>query len=105
MLISARFFLKTAMLSTLGFWIGSNRLAWRLHLTPRLLVLRRSVIQIFVKNPRGWARKAWSDKEREQFARLFHDLPVVAHLSYLPNIARADEEPQNREGILHEAAL
>jgi deoxyribonuclease IV len=63
------------------------------------------MIQIFVKNPRGWARKTWSDREREQFARLFHCLPVVAHLSYLPNIARADEEPKNRAGIMHEAEL
>lgn len=63
------------------------------------------VIQIFLKNPRGWARKAWTDKDREHFPRLFRDLPVVAHLSYLPNIARADEEPKNGQGFMHEAEL
>lgn len=63
------------------------------------------VVQIFVKNPRGWARKEWSDGDRETFARLFCDLPVVAHLSYLPNIARVDEEPRNLSGLLHEAEL
>lgn len=63
------------------------------------------IVQIFVKNPRSWARKSWSDKDRATFDRLFRDLPVFAHLSYLPNIARCDEEPRNREGFFHEAAL
>ncbi len=63
------------------------------------------VIQIFVKNPRSWARKSWSDRDRTAFGRLFRGFPVFAHLSYLPNIARCDEEPRNREGLLHEAAL
>ncbi len=63
------------------------------------------VIQIFVKNPRGWARKEWSDEDRDTFTHLFHDLSVVAHLSYLPNLARVDEEPKNLSGLLHEAEL
>jgi deoxyribonuclease IV len=67
--------------------------------------LRCEVVQIFVKNPRSWAQKAWTDKDREVFGRLFVDLPVVAHLSYLPNIARSDEEPKNLKGLLHEAGL
>jgi apurinic endonuclease APN1 len=63
------------------------------------------IAQIFVKNPRSWARKTWSDRDRETFARLFRDIPVVAHLSYLPNIAKSDEQPVNREAFLHEATL
>ncbi len=63
------------------------------------------VIQIFVKNPRSWVEKSWKDSDRETFARLFGDLPVVAHLSYLPNIARSDEDPRNLAGFMHEAGL
>jgi deoxyribonuclease-4 len=63
------------------------------------------VVQIFVKNPRSWTEKRWSDEGRELFSRLFGDLPVVAHLSYLPNPARIDEEPRNLKALLHEAAL
>jgi deoxyribonuclease IV len=63
------------------------------------------VVQVFLKNPRGWAQKVWTDRDHEVFDRLFRDLPVVAHLSYLPNIAKADEEPKNRNGLLHEAEL
>ena len=61
------------------------------------------VVQIFVKNPRSWAEKRWTDRDMEAFGRLSADLPVVAHLSYLPNIARSDEEPRNLAGFLHEA--
>lgn len=63
------------------------------------------VVQIFVKNPRSWAEKHWSDSDMEAFGRLSAHLPVVAHLSYLPNIARSDEEPRNLKGFLHEAGL
>ncbi len=63
------------------------------------------VAQIFVKNPRSWAQKTLSDKDREDFRRLLSDLPVSAHLSYLPNIARSDEEPRNGAALLHEAQL
>jgi deoxyribonuclease IV len=67
--------------------------------------LRCEVVQVFMKNPRSWARKTWADKDRKAFARLFVDLPVIAHLSYLPNIARADEDPKSLDGLLHEGAL
>jgi deoxyribonuclease-4 len=63
------------------------------------------VVQIFVKNPRSWAQKSWTDKDREAFGLLIADTSVVAHLSYLPNIARSDEEPKNSAGLLHEAEL
>jgi len=63
------------------------------------------VVQIFVKNPRSWKRREWRDDELEQFSALKATVEVYAHLSYLPNIARADEEPKNLEGFLHEAAL
>jgi len=63
------------------------------------------VVQIFVKNPRSWVEKHWADKDFEAFGRLSADLPVVAHLSYLPNIARSDEEPRNLAAFLHEARL
>jgi deoxyribonuclease-4 len=63
------------------------------------------VVQIFVKNPRSWTEKRWSDEGRELFSRLIGDLPVIAHLSYLPNPARIDEEPRNLKALLHEAAL
>ena len=61
--------------------------------------------QIFVKNPRSWAEKHLADKEIEAFLRLSAHIPVVAHLSYLPNIAKSDEEPRNLSGLLHEARL
>lgn len=63
------------------------------------------VVQIFVKNPRSWNEKRWSDTDGQEFARLKHDVPVVAHLSYLPNPAKIDEEPKNLAAMLHEADL
>ena len=63
------------------------------------------VAQIFVKNPRSWERKVWSDREREAFMRLAAAMPVVAHLSYLPNLARSDEDARNLSAFLHEAEL
>ena len=63
------------------------------------------VIQIFLKNPRSWGEKKLTDEERRLFSRLFRDLPVVAHLSYLPNLAKIDEEPRHLKAVLHEAAL
>ncbi len=67
--------------------------------------LQCEVVQIFVRNPRSWGQKTWSETNREAFGRLFADLPVVAHLSYLPNIARGDRDPRNIKGFLHEAQL
>jgi apurinic endonuclease APN1 len=63
------------------------------------------VCQIFVKNPRSWSEKNLTDREIEAFGRLSAQLPVVAHLSYLPNIAKSDEEPRNLRGLIHEARL
>ena len=63
------------------------------------------VVQIFVKNPRSWGEKSLSDEARENFLHLFHDLSVVAHLSYLPNLAKTDEDPRHLKAVLHEAAL
>jgi len=63
------------------------------------------VVQIFVKNPRGWQERAYTDAQRESFARLRAAVPVYAHLSYLPNPARIDENSRNLEGMLHEASL
>lgn len=62
-------------------------------------------VQIFVKNPRSWAKKRWKEDELEKFAALKSAVPVYAHLSYLPNIARSDEDSRNMEGFLHEASL
>jgi deoxyribonuclease-4 len=63
------------------------------------------VVQVFVKNPRSWVEKRWNDRDMEAFSRLSSHIPVVAHLSYLPNIARSDEEPRNLASFLHEAQL
>lgn len=63
------------------------------------------VVQIFVKNPRSWARKTWTDEERAAFSRLSGSVPVVAHLTYLPNLARIDEDHRHMEGFVHEVDL
>ena len=51
--------------------------------------------QIFVANPRGWARKPMAEAEIDQFKskRKGSQLwPVVVHLAYLPNPASDDPE-------------
>ncbi len=63
------------------------------------------VVQIFVKNPRSWKEKRLTDADRESFSRLARRVPVTAHLSYLPNLAKIDEEPRNMRALLHEASL
>ncbi|MEN6616416.1 MAG: deoxyribonuclease IV, partial [Syntrophorhabdus sp.] len=63
------------------------------------------VIQIFVKNPRSWAKREFSDNERAAFGRLSVKIPVYAHLSYLPNLAKIDGDKQNLAGLLHESFL
>ena len=75
------------------------------HTLLRAKRLGCEVVQIFVKNPRSWEKKVWSDKEREAFARLAAAMPVVAHLSYLPNLARSEEDGRSLDAFLHEAAL
>ncbi|MHB8111028.1 MAG: deoxyribonuclease IV [Syntrophorhabdaceae bacterium] len=62
-------------------------------------------IQIFVKNPRSWAKREISDDERAAFGRLSAKLPVYAHLSYLPNLAKIDGDKNNLAGLLHESSL
>jgi deoxyribonuclease IV len=87
-------------------------IGFHLPISKGFSVLRRDVdrltcevVQIFVKNPRSWVEKAWADKDYEDFNRYFSQFPVVAHLSYLPNIAKADEDPRNLKAFLHEARL
>jgi apurinic endonuclease APN1 len=63
------------------------------------------VVQVFVKNPRSWERRELSDADHAAFGRLSAELPVFAHLSYLPNLAKIDGDGRNLEGLLHEAAL
>ncbi|MCS7280008.1 MAG: deoxyribonuclease IV [Desulfobacterota bacterium] len=58
-------------------------------------------LQIFVKNPRSWRRKEWKDEELEIFKKSFSSVPVFAHLSYLPNLARA--EKKDVEAFMDEA--
>jgi apurinic endonuclease APN1 len=63
------------------------------------------VVQIFLKNPRSWEKKVWKDEEKEAFRRLQREIPVIGHLSYLPNLARIDEDERNLNGFVHEAEL
>jgi len=67
--------------------------------------LQCQVIQIFVKNPRSWGQRELSEADLAAFGRLSAELPVFTHLSYLPNLAKIDEDERNLEGLLHEASL
>jgi deoxyribonuclease-4 len=67
--------------------------------------LHCDAVQIFVRNPRSWAAKQWRDEDLVSFGRLFKEMPVFAHLSYLPNLARIDEEPRNLIGFMDEVDL
>jgi deoxyribonuclease IV len=71
----------------------------------KALKLQCEAIQIFVKNPRSWIQRVLSDKDIEAFGRLSAVIPVYAHLSYLPNLAKIDEDERNLKGFLHEASL
>lgn len=62
------------------------------------------VIQIFLRNPRSWKTKTWSDNDREAFKRLSSAIPVYAHLTYLPNLAKIDVA-NNMNGLIHEVEL
>lgn len=64
-----------------------------------------AVVQIFVKNPRSWSEKRWRDADIAEFTKLSAVLPVRAHLSYLPNLARSREERRHCRAFLHEVAL
>jgi deoxyribonuclease-4 len=51
-------------------------------------------VQIFSRNPRGWAARPLSDEEVETFKRVRAETgidPVVVHANYLINLAAADE--------------
>ncbi len=67
--------------------------------------LRCEVIQIFLKNPRSWEKKIWKDEEIDAFRRLHKEIHVFGHLSYLPNLAKIDEDERNLKNFLHEAEL
>ncbi|UCE70988.1 MAG: deoxyribonuclease IV [Nitrospiraceae bacterium] len=66
-------------------------IAGGLHLSlERAHELRCTTMQIFSHNPRGWAVKEISGKDRELFHRLKKELdisPVYIHTSYLINMA------------------
>jgi deoxyribonuclease IV len=76
--------------------------AWTLREARRL---QCEVAQIFLKNPRSWAEKIIKERDIDEFTRLAAEIPVYAHLSYLPNLAKAPVEPRNRQAFLHEASL
>lgn len=63
------------------------------------------VVQIFLKNPRSWVQKTWKDEDLISFNRLKEKMEVCGHLSYLPNIARIDQDEKNLRGFAHEVEL
>ncbi len=67
--------------------------------------LQCEVIQIFLKNPRSWEKKMWKDEDVAAFRRLYREVPVFGHLSYLPNLAKIDEDERNLNGFVHEVEL
>jgi len=73
-----------------------RRQAERLHLR---------AVQIFVKNPRSWAPKRWKEKHIQEFSSLARDFSVFAHISYLPNPARALDEERHLLALMHEIEL
>ncbi len=87
----------------IGFHISIARgFDWTLREANRLGC---EVIQIFLRNPRSWKRKILTDNDHEAFQRLIDKIPVFAHLTYLPNLAKIDENKQNMEGLIHEVEL
>jgi apurinic endonuclease APN1 len=62
-------------------------------------------VQIFVRNPRSWNQKTWSDDERNAFKTLSEEIPVFAHITYLPNLAKIDEDEKHMKGLIHEVEL
>jgi deoxyribonuclease IV len=67
--------------------------------------LQCEVVQIFLKNPRSWEKKIWKDEDVAAFQRLRREVPVFGHLSYLPNLAKIDEDERNLTGFVHEVEL
>ena len=87
----------------LGFHISiSKGFDWTFREAERLSC---DAIQIFVKNPRSWAEKKWKDEDISSFKRLRGRMRVFAHLSYLPNLAKIDEDEKHMKGLLNEAEL
>jgi deoxyribonuclease IV len=64
--------------------------------------LHCDVLQLFVKNPRAWSEREWKPEERARFQRLSKEVMVFAHLSYLPNLARAKENALHMRAFVHE---
>ncbi|MDP8233269.1 MAG: deoxyribonuclease IV [Candidatus Saelkia tenebricola] len=57
--------------------------------------LKCTAMQIFIRNPRGYARKKLADQEIESFKnkrRSININPLVVHGSYLLNLASSDEK-------------
>jgi len=87
----------------IGFHISIARgFDWTLREADRLGC---EVIQIFLRNPRSWKRKILTDNDHEAFQKLIDEIPVFAHLTYLPNLAKIEESKQNMEGLIHEVEL
>jgi len=87
----------------LGFHISiAKGFDWTLKEAKRLGC---EVIQIFVRNPRSWKRKTWSDTDCKAFKALSGSMPVFAHLTYLPNLAKIDEDERHIKGLIHEVEL
>ncbi|HEY0322471.1 MAG TPA: deoxyribonuclease IV [Pyrinomonadaceae bacterium] len=56
--------------------------------------LGADTVQMFSRNPRGWAARPLSDEEIERFRSVREETrisPVVIHCNYLVNLAAADE--------------
>jgi deoxyribonuclease-4 len=62
-----------------------------------------STLQIFSHNPRGWALKGISEKDRDLFKKLKNELginPVYIHTSYLINLASPSESLRGKSILL-----
>jgi deoxyribonuclease-4 len=65
----------------------------------RAKALGCQAVQIFLQSPRGWRWRPVPSPEIEAFLERRHLLgidPVIAHLSYLPNLAAADDHLYHR---------
>jgi deoxyribonuclease IV len=65
----------------------------------RARTLGCQAVQIFVQNPRGWRWRPVPNSQIEEFLekRQLHGIDlVIAHLSYLPNLAAADDHLYQR---------
>jgi deoxyribonuclease-4 len=60
----------------------------------RAVLLGCDTLQIFTRNPRGWANpKQYSEKEIDEFKSALKERniqPLIVHLPYLPNLASPD---------------